>query len=221
MASQDNAERYDVAARWLHWITVALVVILVVTGKSGIEADEPGSRSFFWHSSLGVLLALVVVGRIGWALLHPGPVLPASMSRMNRMLAHTTHVALYLLLFALPVSGWLAASAEGATVSVFGAVSLPRVDLRLDRGSAAAVRPPQLARRSESETNEAPGVYDSESPENSMGELHETLGNLLLIVAGLHILAALVHQFYWRDGILERMLPRLRGAGTRPTQGSP
>ena len=63
--------------------------------------------------------------------------------------------------------------------------------------------------------------HESKDPENSMGELHETLGNLLLIVVGLHILAALAHQYYWRDGILERMLPRRTRADNRPTPSSP
>jgi cytochrome b561 len=214
MAHLRNAERYDPAARGLHWITVALVIFLVVTGKSGVEADEPSSRMFFWHSSLGVLLLCVLAARVGWALFRRGPAMPASMSRMTRMLAHATHVALYLLLFALSVSGWLAASAEGGTVSVFGAVSLPRADRHWGQGAAIVVRSQHAAPRSASAPKSNAGDHDSERAENAMGELHETLGNLLLMVAGLHILAALVHQFYWRDGLLERMLPSLRERGT-------
>jgi cytochrome b561 len=214
MATRVNAEGYDATARWLHWLTVVLVTILVVTGKSGIDADEPGSRAFFWHSSLGVLLAFVAAVRVVWALVHPGPALPVSMSRMNRLLARATHAALYLLVFALPVSGWLAATAEGATVSVFGAASLPRWELPQIRDSATVVRPQPAARRVE--TDAGAGKGDAESSKDSMEELHEALGNLLLIVAGLHILAVLVHQFYWRDGILQRMLPRRTRVGTRP-----
>ncbi|MBS0388973.1 MAG: cytochrome b [Proteobacteria bacterium] len=191
MANQEIGERYDATARWLHWLTVALIIVLVVTGEIGIDAEHPGSRGFFWHSSLGVLVALLAAARIIWALIHPGPALPP-MSRSNRLLARTTHVALYLLLFALPASGWLAASAEGARVSVFGVVSLPSWQL------------PERA------SPDAEG--ERESP---MAELHETLGNLLLVVAGLHILASLAHQFYWRDGLLERMLPARARTGNR------
>ena len=40
--------------------------------------------------------------------------------------------------------------------------------------------------------------------------LHESLANLLLIVAGAHALAALAHHWLWRDSVLGRMIPGLR-----------
>ena len=210
MISPDKAQRYDATARWLHWITVTLVIVLVITGKGGDGADEPGSQTFFWHSSLGVLVALVAATRILWAVARPGPALPLSMSKASRVVAHVTHMVLYALLFALPLSGWFATSAEGATVSVFGAVSLPRWELPLGQ---ATVTSRQSVEHADSER-----AGGREESENSMSELHETLGNVLLIVAGLHILAALTHQFYWRDGLLERMLPKRTMAGDRPAR---
>lgn len=206
-AKRESPERYSATARWLHWATVVLVIALIVTGKSGIEADEPGSRSFFWHSSLGVLVMLVAVARIAWALVRPGPALPSSLSRANRLLARGTHVALYLLLFALPISGWLAVSAQGASVSFFGALSLPRWEVPLGPvETTAGAR--QRDAPAEGEEAAVSRESDGEKSENPMGELHETLGNLLLALATLHVLGALAHQFYWRDGLLERMLPR-------------
>jgi len=42
---------------------------------------------------------------------------------------------------------------------------------------------------------------------HNVGEIHEWLGNTILIVAGIHSLAPLFHHFVWRDNILRRMLP--------------
>ncbi len=42
---------------------------------------------------------------------------------------------------------------------------------------------------------------------HNVGEIHEWLGNTILIVAGIHAFAALVHHFVWRDNVLRRMMP--------------
>jgi cytochrome b561 len=39
---------------------------------------------------------------------------------------------------------------------------------------------------------------------------HEFVANTILIVAGLHAIAALAHHYLWRDGVLQRMWPSLR-----------
>jgi cytochrome b561 len=53
------------------------------------------------------------------------------------------------------------------------------------------------------------GPLLSQQPElgEAVSELHETLGNAIIWLAGLHAAAALVHHFVLRDRVLGSMLP--------------
>jgi cytochrome b561 len=174
------------------------VIILLVTGKvTDIEADHPGNLPFLWHGSLGVLVLLLVVARIAWAFVSPAPSLPSSMTRAGRLSARTMHVFLYVLLVALPLSGWLVASSEGASVNFFGVVSLPHWNLRNSPAPTATVQGEKVRAKA-----------SGEGGEDSFEEIHEVLGNTLLILASLHALVALKHHFLDRDDVLKRMLPQ-------------
>ena len=218
MQFTNDSSRYGSVSQWLHWVTAALVIVLLVMGDAfDVEADESrGGALYFWHSSLGVLVFILAVARIGWFLFSRPPALPRSTSRTFRALARSTHIALYALLFALPVSGWLAASSEGASVPVFGIAVIPawREAARSPPSSAAAAReskPSAAAAR-----NMRQAQADAEKGEGGFEELHEILGNVLLALASLHVLAALKHHFVNHDDVLRRMLPRSGAVGGTP-----
>lgn len=86
-----------------------------------------------------------------------------------------THIALYLLMLLIPIVGWLMSSAKGYTVNYFGLFELP--DL-VDKDKALG---------------------------RLLKEMHELMANGLMILVGLHIAAALKHQFIDKDGLLSRM----------------
>lgn len=216
MQLTNDTFRYGSVSQWLHWTIAALAIVLLVMGNVfDIEADEPNSALYFWHSSLGVLVFMLAAVRIGWLLFCRPPALPQSTSRLFRVLARGTHIALYALLFALPVSGWLAASSERAAVPFFGIAMVPALQgaVRAPSNSLAAARAlkPSVAARSTQQVGNG-----AEEGENGFGELHEVLGNVLLVLASLHVLAALKHHFLDHDDVLRRMLPRSRGAGRTP-----
>ncbi len=202
----NNSPRYDAVSQALHWITVALIIVLLLTGKVGdVDADEPRSALFMWHGSLGTLVLLFAAARVIWLFVSPPPPLPQGMRRISRVLAYGMHLALYVLLFALPLSGWLASSAEGAPINFFGIASLPTWQVRIPQETTATTASGSEA----AETKEA-----GESTEELFEDVHEVLGNVLLVLASLHTLAAFKHQLIDRDGLLLRMLPRagwLRG----------
>ena len=205
MNVRNDSVRYGAVSQALHWIIVALVIVLLVTGKAGdIDADEAGSSMFMWHGSLGVLVLLLAGARIIWLLVSRAPPLPESMTRVGRILARGMHLALYVLLFALPLSGWLASSAEGASVNFFGIASIPAWQVNAPRQT---VQRASVAAEGV-EANEA-----GERQEDVFEEIHEVLGNVLLILVSLHALAALKHEFIDHDGLLRRMLPK-----TSPTR---
>ncbi len=99
------------------------------------------------------------------------------MPRWQEIAARLNHWALYALLFALPLSGWLMSSAANRPASWFGLAQLPDF-IAPDPGSRRCSR-----------------------------RLHELLVNVLFVLVGLHVAAALKHQFVDRDGLLWRMLP--------------
>lgn len=213
--SSGESTRYGAVSQALHWITVVLVVVLLLTGKVGdVETDEPGSALFVWHGSLGVLVLLLTGIRILWALVARGPAPLPGQSTLNRRVARGMHVALYALLVALPLSGWLAASAGGASVNFFWAASLPRWNVAAATTPGAPAAPVAGLRDDDGASAEA---AEGEEGDETFEEIHEFLGNALLILASLHVLAALKHQFMDRDGLMMRMLP----PGTRRTAPPP
>ncbi len=213
MRFTNDSSRYGSVSQWLHWTTVALVIVLLVMGNAfEIETDEPGSAIFYWHSSLGVLVFVLAAARVGWLFFSRPPSLPRTTSRLFRVLARSTHVALYALLFALPISGWLAASSEGAAVPFFGIATVPA----WSGPASMAVTAPEANASIAAGASAQQARGNGEEEEGGFKELHEVLANALLILAGLHMLAALKHHFVDHDDVLRRMLPRSRRMGRTP-----
>ena len=109
--------------------------------------------------------------------MNPTPPLPNTLKPWERVAAHVTHYGLYLLLFAMPITGWIMSSARNFPVSWFSLFQLP--DL------VGQNRP----------------LYDT------MHSVHEALSWVLLGFAVLHVAAALKHHFFLKDTVLRRMLP--------------
>ncbi len=165
-----SAARYSKSMIVIHWLTALLVLGAWLTAEGGREvAKNPP----LLHFSLGLAVLALVVPRLVLRLTVGAPDTAAE----HGWLATATkagHSLLYLLMIALPITGWYAASRMAVTVSFFG-LPLP------------AIAAPVQGR---------PGL---------IAELHENAGTFILIVAGLHALIAIWHQFILHDGTLERM----------------
>ncbi|MBU6502019.1 MAG: cytochrome b [Burkholderiaceae bacterium] len=131
-------------------------------------------RLYSYHKWIGVTVFALLVPRIAWRVRH-GPSLPVAMPAWERAAASAVHLLLYLLMAAIPVSGWLMSSALGVSTVYLGVWPLP--DL--------------LGR------NEALGLV--------LQALHHILNDALLALVALHVAAALKHHFVDRDDILVRM----------------
>lgn len=171
-------DRYRPIARALHWTTAVLVIAMLPLGA--VLLDLPPGRiqdtAFDLHRSTGVLLFVLTALRLAYRLRHPPPPLPADLAPSQRCAAHAVHVALYALLFALPLVGWWGTSAFGAPIVVYGLFELP------------------------------PLVAKDEALARQVLGLHGWLGLALVIAVLAHAGAALHHHFIRRDGILRRML---------------
>jgi cytochrome b561 len=104
----------------------------------------------------------------------------AAMPSWQATASRLAHRALYVLFFAVPIAGWAYSSAAGFPIVWFGVLPLPDL-LPADKALAEAVKP-----------------------------LHEILAWALVVVAAVHVVAALKHQFIDRDGLIARMLPLRR-----------
>lgn len=170
---------YDAGAKFFHWLTVALLLAQYAVGwimpdiKRGMQ---PGDLMNL-HMSLGMVTLAVVILRILWRLAHAAPEPEPGLPEWQRAGASAVHWLLYVLVFAMILTGWSFASMRGWTIMVFGLVRLPAL---FPEGSAIG---------------------------HDIGELHETVAWALLVLVGLHVLAALVHQLLFRDGVMRRMLP--------------
>lgn len=194
--------RYSPVAIALHWAIALLILSMIPMGlwmTAAIERPDSQAlayRVFQIHKSIGFLILTLTVVRIVWRLTHRPPALPGGMKRWEALAAGSTHVAFYVLLVALPLTGWLYVSA-GWTVSQDRALEVAT--------SWFGLFPiPHL-----------PGVAELSIPMRralafqAMGA-HSLMawGAVVLIV--LHVGAALKHQFIDQDGVLSHMVPGLK-----------
>jgi cytochrome b561 len=172
--------RYSNVAIALHWLIALLIVGTFTLGL--VMTDIPGLtptklKYFSWHKWAGVTVLLLATLRLLWRLGHAAPAYPDSMRPWEKQLAHFTHGGLYLLMFAVPLSGYFFTLAAGVPVVYFGLFQLPVL----------------IAKN--------PALKEVLEP------VHYWLNMLLAALVAGHVLAALKHQFLDRDGVLRRMLP--------------
>ncbi len=120
----------------------------------------------------------LVVVRLAWRVTHRPPALPDHMSALERFAAHAGHHLLYVLMVAIPLSGWLMSSAKGFQTVWFGVLPIPDL-LAKDKALGDLLR-----------------------------TVHMILNFVLIAVLLGHIGAALKHHFINKDDVITRMLPR-------------
>lgn len=177
MAWRNTSERWGALARLFHWAIVLMLIGQFIMAE--IAEDLPLGMEkiavLARHKSVGITILLLAVLRLGWRALNPTPRAPAG-APWEHALARGAHVALYGLLFAMPLSGWMMSSAKNYPVSWFNVLPLPNL------------------------------VPVSESIYDIMHEAHELLATALLVIAAAHVLGALRHHFIKKDDVLKRML---------------
>lgn len=179
MNASAPVDRYSSVSKTLHWLIALLAFTQLAMGKFlEIDADEGAEGYFGIHTALGLSVLALMLVRLAWRLTHAVPPAPAATPGWQRAAARATHFAFYALLIALPVTGWLLTTVEGDAVSYFGLFPVPPLP-----------------------------VAGGEVAEDFLEETHEVLGNVLLVLAGLHVLAGLKHHYVDKDTVLRRMLP--------------
>lgn len=174
--------RYTATAIGLHWLIALMLLITFSVGlyMSGLPFSPNKLKIYSWHKWSGVTIFMLVAIRLVWRLVHTPPPLPAHMPSWQKIAADVSHCALYALMFAIPVSGWLMSSAKGFQTVYLGILPLP--DLL--------------------EKNKETG--------DLLLSVHVWLNYTLAALVVLHVAAAFKHHFVDRDDVLGRMLPGRR-----------
>ena len=172
-----TVSRYTRTAVALHWTMAGLILAGLFMGWTMTEMDVSPQRLkvYNWHKWVGVTVLALAILRLLWRLTHRAPPLAGSPPRWQRLAAHGGHALLYVLMFVMPLTGWIYSNYSGYPVVYLGKVPLPDLVER-DR---------ELAQ--------------------SWVQVHHTLAVVLALVVAGHVLAALYHQLIMKDGTLRRM----------------
>lgn len=190
---KNSRRHWGLVSRFFHWAVVALAVVQIPLGFYMVEVYEFYTETYsedrlpmvlrtsMVHHTIGLTILTLAALRLTWRTSNPTPELPAGLATYQRYLARMTHIFLYALMIAYPLSGWAALSAyEGEfPIFFFGWDSVPRIV-------------PQVA---EGELFDYP----------FFAEIHRFGWRVGGAILGLHVMGALWHQYVARDGVLKRM----------------
>lgn len=179
-------ERYDSVAIFLHWVIgIGIIVIgLAEILREQLWAKGAAPREFLkvFHEPLGLLVFALIIVRILWRVAHAPPDVSEGTRAWEALAAKVTHAALYTLMIAVPVLGIVTTATRGRPVN-FGLFQIPMpASFALGKESARWIK-----------------------------DKHELVGELILVLALVHALAAIWHHHVRKDDVLTRMLP---GHGT-------
>lgn len=179
--------RYSRVAIAIHWLTAAAILFELALGLTMTGPPSAGTfAGYQLHKSIGIVILVLTVIRIAWRLGHPPPELQGDLKPIERQVARATHTLFYVLLLAIPLTGWLVVSTSKVPVPthIFSLLPFPHI----------------------------PGVSALDAA--TKGWLHElaesshyflALGAIALLL--LHVAGALKHHFADRNGYLARILP--------------
>ena len=124
--------RYNNGAVVLHWLTALLVIAQVVVGFTFFNMGRGPARGelFTVHKTIGPIILLLALVRLGWRLAHPPPPFPPELPRWERIAAVWNHRVFYILLIVLPLTGLLTVSADSAPkhfTRLLGGIPLPLI----------------------------------------------------------------------------------------------
>jgi cytochrome b561 len=171
--------RYSTGAIVLHWVIAIAVIVNWRIAETAEHLPLPERGEVMGHHmALGMTILLLTLLRLVWRLTHRPPPLRPTLKSWERILARIVHTLFYVLLIGLPLGGWLAISFYGAGVDIWGLFTVPGLPVPADE---------HLGHE----------IFDA----------HAFGGTVLLALVVLHVLGALKHHFFDKDGELYRMLP--------------
>lgn len=188
MPIRNTTERWGWVSIGIHWLTVLMVLSLVVVGLLMQELPNSPTKIevYALHKSFGLTVLALTLLRMLWRLFAGTPAPVPGTPAWQRFAAQASHGALYVILLAMPLSGWLYNSASGFPLKWFGLFGLPKLS-----------------------------GYDPDVKAFALS-MHEWLFYALLAIVFVHAAAALKHHYFDRDATLARMTPGLKPPADAP-----
>jgi cytochrome b561 len=182
---RNTDQSWGTPAKLLHWGVALLVFVQIGLGWAAVSWRLSPTKLdlYVWHKSTGMLILLLMLARVAWRSVNVAPSLPDGTAPFERRAAHLSHVLLYVLLFLMPLTGWIISSAANVPFRIFWLVPLP-----------AIVQPDKVLA-------------------DEVARVHLGLFIMLSLLLVVHIGAALRHHFVKGNDVMRRMLPGRAGAG--------
>lgn len=192
MPLTNTRRNWGTLAKLFHWVIAVLVLANLGLGywADDLASSPTKADAFYWHKTIGLTVLWLALLRLLWRLTNPKPRLPPEMAAWQRGLAHVSHFLLYVLLFAMPLSGWAIHSTAEATLLLYGLYEVPSI---------------------------LPSHLDQANAERWAKTAHYWLFIAICGLVSLHVLGALKHHFVNGDKVLLRMMPFTRA--TDPIRG--
>ena len=174
-----DAQRYSSVAIAFHWLIAALIVLNLFLGLYHEDfGRDARSWMMFIHKATGITILGLSLARLLWRLGHRPPAFDPVLKPWEATLARAVHALFYLLLIAIPLSGWMMSSSSNRPTDYFGLFEIaplpvPRTD----------------------------DVHDA------LEETHELLGKLMIVLILLHVAGALKHHLQGHKHLMARMAP--------------
>jgi cytochrome b561 len=187
LPSPQGVASHHPGLRTIHWLMAALIFVTLPLGVwASLLPGGDGTRIqiLFFHKSIGVTILGLIVLRIVWRLIVGVPAYAELLGKLTEIASRAGHFALYALMIAMPVSGYLGSTAGGRAVSWFGLFELPRLVAK-DRSLAVAA-----------------------------GWAHLVFAWMLAFALAAHLGAVVWHAMIKRDSVLTRMWPSFRPASS-------
>lgn len=173
--------RYNRVSIWFHWSIAALIVVNLLLGFFREDIGDLTGRSVIYgHKATGFAILGLSVGRLLWRVGHRPPPFDAVMSRWEALLARATHWLIYVLMIALPLSGWVLVSNSNRATDFFGLFTIPPLP-----------------------------VSRSKPLHETLEDVHEWLGFAMIGLIALHVAGALKHHLQGHRHLIGRMGPWL------------
>jgi cytochrome b561/polyisoprenoid-binding protein YceI len=191
------SSRYTGVAVILHWLIAAAILFQIILGwRMGDEPKGPATYAIFQlHKSIGITILLLSLARLAWRLFHRPPPHPAGQPRWETIASQVVHVAFYVIMIGLPITGWIMVSASTLDIPtlLYGTIPWPHIPGL-----------PELAAGPKHAWHEA-------------GELgHGLLVKLTYGLLALHLGAVAKHQILDRDEVLGHMAPGAKPGWLEP-----
>jgi len=174
---ESEVKNYNVLARAIHWVSALVVIGMFAVGLWMVDLSyysEWYRTAPHWHKSIGILLALLTLFRFVWKCVTASPkVEGASYEVLGAKLAHAI---MYIILIALPISGYLISTEDGRGIDVFEWFTVPALGALFEGQADIA------------------------------GQIHFYAAWALILIAAVHAIAALKHHFINKDNTLRKMI---------------